>query len=88
MWMNQKKAAEYLCKSISWLKQCQAKNIFKEGVHYFKREGSIFYYPDRLDEWVLGLNESETDGKHLQQKRNTLSKYTDRWGTGSAHDKA
>ena len=74
-------AADYLGKSLSWLKQKQAAGIFSEGTHYFKRGGSIFYFPDKLDKWVLGLDESEDHGKHLRDQRTTLSEYTDKWQT-------
>ncbi|MDQ1339570.1 MAG: hypothetical protein QG567_722 [Campylobacterota bacterium] len=79
MWLNQKMAANFLGKSLSWIKQKQAAGIFVEGIHYFKRDGSIFYFPDKLDEWVLGLYESENHGEHLQRQRQTLSEYSDRW---------
>ena len=79
MWLNQKMAADYLGKSLSWLKQKQAAGIFMECTHYFKRGGSIFYRSDKLDEWVLGLDESNKHGEHLLNQRKTLSEYTSRW---------
>ena len=86
--LSRKELSQYLKVSESFIKQCLYNGDLQEGKHFFKISSSTMLF-DRLeiDQWVRGA-ERKTFGKHLQQKRQTLSEYLSQESTCSQSNKS
>ncbi|MDR0664832.1 MAG: hypothetical protein LBF86_04840 [Helicobacteraceae bacterium] len=75
-WLNERQAAEYLGRSLSWLKKRKRLGEFIEGRHFYQKEGILFYRKEALDVWVRSDKEGEitTDGDTLCESGKAVHK--------------
>ena len=55
-WLSVKQLIEYINYSKSTIYKKVTSNEFIQNVHYYRREGKLFFDKNEVDNWVKGIN--------------------------------
>jgi len=57
-WLSVKQLIEYIDYSKSTIYKKVDSNEFIQNVHYYRREGKLFFDKNEVDNWVKGFNQT------------------------------